>query len=102
MPTEIEKLLDLTEQMYCLAITGEWDEVAKREADRITIIKSSPFLGDTTDSVLATKLNEIIEKNAEIVALAVVEKNNIANEIRFSRKIEKADQAYRNICPDTN
>ncbi len=94
---KIDGLLRLTEEMLSLAIKGAWTEVEASEIQRIAIIESlAPFDGDT-DRVAAAKFKQILDKNAEIVALAIIEKNKIADELRLSKSLEKADKAYRDI-----
>lgn len=97
LDVRIEELLRLTETMFCLASEGAWDEVETCEMQRIAIIGSLAPFGNDTDSGVATKLRQALDRNAEIVTLVNVEKNRIADELMLSRRLEKADQAYRDI-----
>lgn len=93
----IDELLRLTEEMVTLASEGEWDAVETLEAQRIAATGSLTPSEHDTDSGVETKLRTLLNKNAEIVALAIAEKNKIAEELTLSRRLEKADQAYRGI-----
>lgn len=94
---KIDELLRLTEEMFCLASEGAWDEVETREAQRIAAIESLAPLRDETDSTVVAKIRQVLNRNEEIVAMAITEKSKIADELRLSRKLEKAEKAYRDI-----
>lgn len=95
--TKIDKLLLLTEEMFRLASEGAWDEVEAHEVQRIATVKSLAPSEHDADSEVSAKLKQVLNRNAEIVALAITEKNQIADELRLSRRLEKADKAYRDI-----
>ena len=90
---EIDQLQDLTEQMLLHALTGEWEDLMACETKRTAIIKSITAL--TADDNTRNKLADMIDKNAQILTLAMTEKDKIADEMRQSKKLEKAEQAYR-------
>lgn len=92
---ELDELLRLTEEMFSLASVGAWDEVEICERQRIAAIESLAPLRDDSDHTTVTKIKQVLDRNAEIVALAVIEKNKIADELRLSRRLEKAEKAYR-------
>jgi hypothetical protein len=93
----IDELLRLTEAMFSFASEGAWNEVENCEAQRIALIGPLAPLGNDTDSGVAAKLRQALDRNAEIVALATAEKNKIADELSLFRRLGKADQAYRDI-----
>ncbi len=94
---EIDELLRLTEEMFSLASEGEWDTVMAYEAQRIAATGSLAPLADDSDNGMLAKIRLILNRNAEIVALAIAEKHKIADELMLSKRLEKADQAYRGI-----
>lgn len=94
---EIDELLRLTEDMFSLASAGSWDEVEACEAQRIAAIESLTPSENETDQTTAAKISRILDKNAEIVSLALTEKIKIADELSLSRRLEKAEKAYRDI-----
>lgn len=94
---EIDELLRLTEEMFSLASEGAWDEVEACEAQRIAALGSLTPLGDETDHAVVAKIRQVLDRNEEIVALAITEKSKIADELSLSRKLEKAEKAYRDI-----
>ncbi|HEY8097299.1 MAG TPA: flagellar protein FliT [Methylobacter sp.] len=98
----IDELLRLTEEMFSLASEGAWDAVEACEIQRIATIRSLAPSRDDTDSGVVAKLRQMLDRNTEIVALAIAEKNKIAEELTLSRKLEKADQAYRGIDNGSN
>lgn len=95
--SEIDELLRLTEDMFSLASSGSWDEVEACEAQRIAAIESLTPSKNETDQTTAAKISRILDTNAEIVALALNEKIKIADELSLSRRLEKAEKAYRDI-----
>lgn len=95
--SEIDDLLRLTEEMFNFASEGAWDQVEAYEAQRITAINSLASAGNETDATVVAKVRQILDRNAEIVVLAITEKNNIAEELKLSKRFEKAEKAYRDI-----
>ncbi|MBL7002851.1 MAG: flagellar protein FliT [Gammaproteobacteria bacterium] len=94
---EVDRLLRLTEEMLSLAIQGAWTEVEACEIQRIAAIESLAHFKGDTDRIVAAKYKQVLDKNAEVVALAIIEKNKIADELRLFKNLEKADKAYRDI-----
>ncbi|TAN48144.1 MAG: flagellar protein FliT [Methylococcaceae bacterium] len=93
----IAMLLRLTEEMLALASQGEWDAVREHEAERQAVIQTLPTVDADIGGVYFDQLQQLLDQNARIVALALSEKNRIADELRSVRNIAKAEQFYRQI-----
>jgi hypothetical protein len=94
---EIDELLRLTEEMFSLASEGAWDQVEACEIQRVAALGSLAPSEDETDRAAVTKIRQVLDRNEEIVVLAITEKNKIADELRLSKRLEKAEKAYRDI-----
>lgn len=100
-PGGIEKVLRLTDEMLDRASAGAWDAVADLEAERQDAMQTLQSDYADIDSGLLEQLKQLLDKNTQLVILAVAEKDRIVEEYRLSKNSEKADQAYRDIDTDT-
>ena len=95
LTVRIDELLSLTEEMFSLASEGAWDAVEACEVQRLAIIGSWVQLEEDYNDGVAAKIKQLLARNSEIVTLANNEKDNVANELKLSRSLEKAEKAYR-------
>ena len=93
-------VLDLTSQMLDAARNGDWDDLLALEERRRSLImdtfSSSPAAEDV--AVVASCINEILQKDSELICLAEAARADISCQLGDLLKSKKALKVYTNMA----
>lgn len=98
LTSELTSLMALTEAELTEARNNQWDRVTELEGKRLLLMKKLMNRQDEGHvEALRSALEQLIDKQSELLSCAEVRKNEIAEHLSRFRKGNKAVKAYKGI-----